>query len=199
MNHETVIDLIRHGQPVGGRRYRGQIDDPLSELGWEQMRRSVGDHAPWKRIVSSPLSRCRAFAEELSARHGLPLRIEERIKEVGFGAWEGHTGAELEQADPGVLTRFYHDPIGQRPIDAESLADFFGRVNEALDELLEAHRGEHILLITHAGVIRAALTRVMQSPLSAMYRLHVESASLTRIRADGKRPLTLLFHGGSLS
>ena len=34
----TRIDLIRHGEPVGGRRYRGQIDDPLSEKGWKQMR-----------------------------------------------------------------------------------------------------------------------------------------------------------------
>ena len=34
---DTVIDLIRHGEPVGGRRYRGHIDDPLSERGWQQM------------------------------------------------------------------------------------------------------------------------------------------------------------------
>ncbi|MCB1876318.1 MAG: alpha-ribazole phosphatase family protein [Chromatiales bacterium] len=199
MDTNTTIDLIRHGQPVGGRRYRGQIDDPLSDLGWQQMRAAVGDHCPWNRIISSPLSRCRAFAGELAERHSLPLQLEDRIKEVGFGGWEGQTGAQLESADPGVLTRFYHDPIGHRPEGAEPLEDFFGRVNQALDEVLEAHRGEHVLLVTHAGVIRAVLTRVMQAPLSAMYRLHVETASITRIRMDGKRPLTLLFHGGSLT
>ena len=41
----TTIDLIRHGEPVGGRKYRGQTDDPLSEKGWEQMWKAVGDYA----------------------------------------------------------------------------------------------------------------------------------------------------------
>jgi len=34
MHTTTTIDLLRHGEPVGGKRYRGQIDDPLSEKGW---------------------------------------------------------------------------------------------------------------------------------------------------------------------
>jgi len=40
----TTLDLMRHGEPVGGRRYRGQMDDPLSEKGWAQMRNAVGNH-----------------------------------------------------------------------------------------------------------------------------------------------------------
>jgi alpha-ribazole phosphatase/probable phosphoglycerate mutase len=93
----TTLDLMRHGEPVGGRRYRGQIDDPLSEKGWAQMHAAVGDAAPWTRIVSSPLLRCRAFAETLSDRHGLPLALDDRLKEVGFGDWEGKSAAEIEQ------------------------------------------------------------------------------------------------------
>ena len=42
---QTTIDLIRHGEPVGGRKYRGQTDDPLSEKGWAQMWAAVGDYA----------------------------------------------------------------------------------------------------------------------------------------------------------
>ena len=41
MSTETIIDLIRHGEPVGGQRLRGAQDDPLSALGWQQMRESV--------------------------------------------------------------------------------------------------------------------------------------------------------------
>ena len=102
----TTLDLMRHGEPVGGRRYRGQIDDPLSEKGWAQMRAAVGELAPWDRIVSSPLLRCRAFAEALASAHGLPLTLDERLKEVGFGAWEGKTAAEIEEDAPGTLARF---------------------------------------------------------------------------------------------
>ena len=50
----TVIDLLRHGEPLGGRRYRGQRDDPLSEQGWRQMRASVGGYREWQAVVSSP-------------------------------------------------------------------------------------------------------------------------------------------------
>ena len=83
----TLIDPIRHGLPVGGARYRGHaIDDPLSESGWQQMWDAVGDAAPWNRIVSSPLKRCRDFAEALGTRHGLPLELDDGLREVGFGS-----------------------------------------------------------------------------------------------------------------
>lgn len=190
----VTLDLMRHGEPVGGRRYRGQIDDPLSDAGWAQMRAAVGDAAPWRRIVSSPLARCRAFAESLAERHGLPLAFDERLKEVGFGAWEGRTAAEIEAAWPGSLARFKADPIGARPAGAEALAAFHARVAAALDELMAASAGEHVLLVGHAGVMRMALAWALQMPLANAYRVEVASASLTRLRFDAGRA-SLIFHG----
>jgi len=57
-----IVDLLRHGEPVGGRRYRGQTDDPLSDKGWKQMWTAVAGQQPWQVIVTSTLSRCREFA-----------------------------------------------------------------------------------------------------------------------------------------
>ena len=91
----TTVDLIRHGEPVGGRKYRGQIDDPLSEKGWAQMRNAVGDFCPWQCVISSALLRCAAFAQELAQRHALPLILDERLKEIGFGAWAIGGGAMI--------------------------------------------------------------------------------------------------------
>ena len=91
MNTPTTIDLIRHGEPVGGSKYRGQTDDPLSEKGWAQMRAALVGHQPWEVVVTSPLVRCRAFAEELAARLALPLEVDARLMEIGFGEWEGRT------------------------------------------------------------------------------------------------------------
>jgi len=91
----TTLDFLRHGEPVGGKRYCGQTDDPLSEKGWPQMCTVTAGARPWMAIVSSPLSRCRAFAEWLAGAAGLPLSIDERLAEVGFGVWEGRTAAEL--------------------------------------------------------------------------------------------------------
>lgn len=191
----TVVDLLRHGEPVGGRRYRGWIDDPLSERGWAQMWYAVSGETPWDSVVSSPLARCRAFAEALAERLGLELTVEPRFAEIRFGQWEGRSGDDLRGSDPDALRRFYHDPLGERPEGAEPAADFVGRVSGALDELLAARAGGHVLVVTHAGVIRAAITHALAAPPERLFRLHVDNATFTRLQATVERPLSLIFHG----
>ncbi len=192
----TTLDLIRHGEPEGGRRYRGDgIDDPLSEKGWRQMWEAVGDHAVWNRIVTSPLRRCREFAEALGERHSIPVAVEPRLREVGFGAWEGRPPAEIEHEDPGILDRFYSNPIRYRPTGAEPLDAFRARVGAAFDDLIAACPDEHLLIVAHAGVIRAVIAHILNTPPEAMYRMTVDNAGLTRIRTHPARPPSLLFHG----
>ncbi|BAV33318.1 phosphoglycerate kinase [Sulfuricaulis limicola] len=197
----TTLDLMRHGEPVGGRKYRGQQDDPLSEKGWAQMCQAVGDHCPWQAIVSSPLLRCADFARELAARHGLPLDMDDRLVELGFGAWEGRTADELTAEDPEVLVRFRRDPVAHAPPGAEPLARFRGRILEAWNTLLERHRGKQVLVIAHAGVIRMMVAQVLGIPLPYIFRLQVPSAGITRLRveSDGDDLFPqLLFHAGIL-
>ena len=197
----TTIDLMRHGEPVGGRRYRGQTDDPLSEKGWAQMRNVVGDHCPWQAVISSSLSRCADFARELAKRHQLPLDIDARLIELGFGAWEGRTPDELTAADPEILNRFRHDPVTHAPAGAETLTAFRDRVISAWDSLLEHHAGKHVLVVAHAGVIRMTVAHVLNVPLQHLFRLQVPNAGITRIRVEkhgGQLFPQLLFHGGNL-
>ncbi len=195
MSEQTVIDLLRHGEPVGGARYRGQLDDLLSERGWQQMWHAVSADTPWQTIISSPLSRCREFATRLSERLDLPLCIDERLKEVGFGEWEGCTRDMLERRDPEMVSNFYHDPINHRPTGAEPLDRFCHRVNEAIQEAIRLHPGSHILIVAHAGVIRSALIQTLGAPLGSMYRLSIPTASLSRIQIDNRRPPTVAFIG----
>jgi alpha-ribazole phosphatase len=197
----TTIDLIRHGEPVGGHKYRGQTDDPLSEKGWQQMRAAVADHRPWDAIVSSPLARCAAFARELSARHDLPLEIEPRLREIGFGIWEGHTAAEIMQSDSGAIARFWRDPVRHTPPGAEPLANFRERVSAAWSDLQTRHARRHVLVVCHGGVIRMAISQVLNMPLENLFRIQVPNASITRIRIDGEGEAALpnlVFHSANL-
>ncbi|MBF0256400.1 MAG: histidine phosphatase family protein, partial [Gammaproteobacteria bacterium] len=167
---DTVIDFIRHGEPEGGRRFRGHnIDDPLSQKGWQQLWSAVAEQAPWSRLISSPLLRCRAFAEALSQRHGLPLRIEADFREVGFGCWEGLSPDQVAREQSQAYAAFYADPLHQRPEGAEPLLAFSERVGTGLARLLRDHPGEHLLVVAHAGVIRAVLGQVLQAPPLAWY------------------------------
>jgi alpha-ribazole phosphatase len=200
-NVSTLFDLLRHGEPLGGRKYRGQIDDSLSEEGWRQMRAAVGDHCPWNVIFSSPLSRCAAFAQELAARHDIPLTLEKRFMELDFGEWEGHTATELLDRDPQLLTRFWQDPVHHAPPGGEALVAFQNRVIGAFDEALTRHEGRHVLLVCHAGVIRMLISHVLNMSLDRMYRIDVPNAGLSRIRVDANDagPLPrLVFHAGRL-
>lgn len=194
----TTVDLIRHGEPVGGRKYRGQIDDPLSEKGWEQMRKAVGDACSWDIIVSSPLLRCAAFAHELAQRHALPLSFDARLKEIGFGAWEGRTAEQLQREDAETFARFFDDPVAYRPAGAEALEEFRERVIGAWNELLAHHAGKRVLVIGHAGVIRMMMLHVLGMPLGNIFRIQVGNASITRLRIDACDAPRLIFHGGKL-
>lgn len=198
----TTIDLIRHGEPVGGRKYRGQTDDPLSEKGLQQMWDAVGDYHDWQHIVTSPLSRCHAFAQLLHEKWQIPLTQDARLKEVIFGEWEGKTPQQLKADNPDILHNFKLDPIGNRPHGAETLELFNKRVSQAWDAILKTYYGQHVLVVCHAGVIRMILSHVLGIPLSNVYRIQVASAAITRIAVEGEgaRALpTLLFLDGQLS
>jgi len=197
MDDLTVIDLLRHGEPAGGRRYRGQIDDPLSEQGWREMWHAVSAETPWQVVISSPLRRCSEFARQLSDRLSLPLHLDERLKEVGFGTWEGKTASQIRQEDTAILSRFYHDPVANRPDGAEPLSTFNQRIAQALDEAISNYRGKHLLIIAHAGVIRGLITQTLHAPADSMYRLSITTASLSRIQVENERPPTVLFVGRS--
>jgi broad specificity phosphatase PhoE len=183
---DTLIDFIRHGEPEGGRRFRGYgVDDPLSEKGWAQMWAAVPDAPPWTQIISSPLLRCRQFAEALAARCDIAVTLDDRLKEVGFGEWEGKTPALIQQLDAEAYAAFYRDPLQNRPAGAEPWDQFVARVSAALDEVNKNFSGQQVLVVTHAGVIRAVAAKVLDASARAAYRIGVDNASISRFRYDG--------------
>jgi alpha-ribazole phosphatase/probable phosphoglycerate mutase len=180
----TTLDFLRHGEPVGGKKYRGQTDDPLSEKGWAQMRAATVGEQPWSAIVSSPLSRCQDFANWLSETRGLPMQLDARLAEVGFGVWEGKTAEQLKQLDPDCISNFKRDPVANRPQGAEPLADFSARVVAAYEDMLQGYAGRHVLVVAHAGVIRMAICHALGLSPEQAYRINVGSAGMARIRIE---------------
>jgi len=190
VTNETLVDLIRHGEPEGGRRYRGNgTDDPLSASGWDQMHQALDGQHPWDEIVTSPLTRCRAFAEMLAQRHDLPLTVEPDLCEVSLGEWEGLSPSEVRERDPQAYDDFYRDPVSCRPPGAESLQDLISRVGRTYDNLVGKHVGQHLLLVVHAGVIRALIGRVLLAAPTRWYRVRIDYAGLMRIRHDRFGPV----------
>ncbi|NOR79540.1 MAG: phosphoglycerate mutase [Methyloprofundus sp.] len=174
----TYIDLLRHGEVKGGSCYRGITDDPLSTTGWAQMQNKIATQSHWDVIISSPLSRCHAFSEHLSAKLQLPLISATALQEINFGDWEGKTAAQI---NPQLLAQFYADPINFTAPNGEHFYDFQQRVLDAWQALLNTHKGQRILLITHAGVIRVILANILAIDTHHSFRLKIAHACLSRI------------------
>ncbi len=192
---ETKIDIIRHGEPEGGRRYRGHgVDDPLSKLGWQQMWDAVPEKAEWDHIVTSPLSRCHKFAEALADTLSIGFTVEDNLKEIGFGTWEGRTPDDIKANEGDALERFLKDPVNNRPEGAEPLDDFADRVWTVYESILENHPGEHVLVIAHAGVIRAITSKILGMALDDVYsRLKIDYAAIASTQVStGKDPVMIL-------
>ncbi len=191
----TQIDIIRHGEPEGGRRYRGSsIDDPLSQKGWQQMWHAVAEKNDWQHIVSSPLSRCVHFSEALADNLKIKFTIEDNLKEIGFGCWEGRTCEDIQENESEALEQFLLDPLNNRPAGAEPLNDFTERVWPVYESLAQQYAGKHILVVAHAGVIRAISSKILGMSLDDVYsNLKIEYAAIatTRIYA-GKKPVLVL-------
>jgi alpha-ribazole phosphatase/probable phosphoglycerate mutase len=193
----TTIDLIRHGEPQGGVLIRGWQDDPLSEQGWTQMREAVAEHRPWDQIVCSPLARCYDFARELEQSLDIPLSVDERLKELGFGQWEGRDPKRLYQESPEAVSNFWKNPVEFPPPDGEPMTLFQSRVESAWQDIQIYHQGHHVLLVGHGGVNRMIIGKVLGIPLSHLFRMEIPYAAISRICIEQGTP-RLVFLGGSL-
>lgn len=174
-----TVELLRHGD-TGQSGFRGQLDDALSVAGWEQMRAAVVD-GQWDVVVSSPLQRCAAFAQELAAQHELPLRLDARLSEYHFGDWQAVPLEQIAENDADALERFWSDPVAHPPPGAESLATFEARIRAALDAIARMPQ-RRVLVITHGGVIRLLHCLCQGRELKEMSSVEVPHASIHRLQ-----------------
>lgn len=188
------VDLLRHGAVDGPPVYRGLRNDRLGAEGLEQMRRAVVG-GQWDLIVSSPLARCRDFAQALAAEQGAGLQLEERFREMAFGSWEGRSAAEILKDDPASLQAFWSDPLANAPPEGESLAQMRARVERGWQALCDQQAGRRVLVITHGGVIRLILARLLGLPPERLHALAVPHAGLSRVRVFKDGNVLLDWHG----
>jgi len=197
LGQPTRLVLIRHGstEHSADRRFSGRNDLPLDPAGEAQVaalaRRapSLGHVAA---IFSSPLRRARQTADAVAAALRLPVSVTEDLAELDFGSWEGLTHAEVRERDPDELAAWYASPDVATP-GGESLTALTRRVRRARNAVIAAHPGQVVAVVTHVSPIKALVRLALDAPPSSVYRLHLDTASVSVLDyfADGASSLRL--------
>src|SRR5262249_3063553 len=166
------------------RRFQGQLDVPLSDLGRQQAR-ALGEalrRRPPAAIYASPMQRARDTAEIAGAALGIAVTTVEDLRELSLGEWEGRTVEEIQALPGDPYARWVRDPVGALPPGGEPLADVQRRVVAAIADIGARHpNGDHVLVVCHGGVISAYLAHWLGLPLSAIWRLTVSNGSLSEV------------------
>ena len=187
----TTTLLLRHGQtPLSAeRRFAGRGDIGLTDAGLEQAAAAAAALARRGGIdlvVTSPLLRAQQTARAVAGAAGVPLSVDEDLVETDFGSWEGMTFAEVMARWPDEIAAWMTD-ADVAPPAGESYAAVAVRVNDALDRLLAAHQGRTVVVVSHVTPIKSIVCRALLAPAAALFRFHLDVASLSEAAwfADG--------------
>lgn len=161
---EDVVTLVvwRHGQTDYNteRRFQGQSDVPLNEVGRQQAAEAAGYLAALgpSAIFSSDLSRASATAAPLAQLTGLPVQFDKDLRERSGGLWEGLTETEIRE-------RFPVERATWTPPDGESASVVADRASAALERIADSMPGGSLAVVVgHGAALGLAIARLLDVP-----------------------------------
>ncbi|HET6321857.1 MAG TPA: histidine phosphatase family protein [Hyphomicrobium sp.] len=191
MRAGVTIYFIRHGETDWNAeaRYQGQADIPMNATGRAQAQRNgevlrgLLPAIARCRFIASPLSRARATMEIVRNAMGLAPQaydLDDRLKEINYGAWQGVFAADLPAVDAEGLAARTKDTFHWRPRGGESYADLTARAVEWLGEI-----EEDTVVAAHGGISRVLRGHLYGIETAAVPDLPVPQDRVLVLRRDG--------------
>ncbi|MDX6207075.1 MAG: ribonuclease / adenosylcobalamin/alpha-ribazole phosphatase [Frankiales bacterium] len=193
----TTLVLLRHGETRMSveKRFSGPTSEPLTARG-EAMaeaaaaRLAARRSSPIEAIVCSPVARAVATAAPVAAALDLDVIVDDGLREVDFGDWDGYTFAEVQAKWPAEMAAWLSD-ADVAPPHGESMAGCGRRVRQSRDRILAAHPGRTVLVVSHVTPIKTLVRIALDAPVAALFRMHLDLASLSEIAWYADGPATL--------
>jgi broad specificity phosphatase PhoE len=179
-----TLYLVRHGNTSQSSEgvFCGDLDPPLTERGKSEADRVAGALKPLglSAIYCSPKLRARMTAEPIARACGLEPVIDEGLREIAYGSWEGRKETEIAKSEKEAFDAWTADPALVSPPGGESAFDIAAR---ALPVILRARRENGsggVLLVSHKATVRVIVCALLGMPLGR-FRTHVAcpTASIT--------------------
>jgi alpha-ribazole phosphatase len=214
-----ILTLMRH-PPTNAESETciGQTNVELSPEGRTALIPLAGEVCRLRpnQILCSDLKRCQLLAEAIAARLGLLAESDPIWRELSFGTWENRTWSDIQAREPQALSEWMANFDMVAPPAGESFQQLQARVLKGIESKILCDTGEmpvrsemntgrrampHCLVVTHAGVIRAAVSAFSDLPLRKAFELAVPYGSHTSFRRRGNRwsPLDIVAGRRSLS
>ena len=171
----TRLWLVRHGQTDWNLtgRWQGQAPDApgLNETGYAQALALYEQLKEIKisAIYSSDLLRARQTAELIAEPLGLPVTLEPRLREINLGVWEGMPSEEIKANFPKELASRARNPFHERAPNGESPREVAERVFMAINEIVNKHRDEFVLIVAHGISLAVIICQAEGFPMKDVY------------------------------
>lgn len=185
------LRLLRHGETDinAAGRLQGATDSLLTPLGRRQAHEMGVASLAWrpKAIYSSPLTRARDVASQISGLTGLPVIVEPRITEMNMGALEGVTIQEMREGWPELYQGWRRDASSVTMPDGESLGDVQQRAMAAFADMDSCHDADDtVIAVTHNFTIRCIVAAVIGLPLANINHMDLSLGSCTCINTGSR-------------
>lgn len=150
--------FVRHGQTALSRAqtFCGALDPPLSEAGFamaEALGARYGEER-WEAIVASPMLRARQTAQPTARVRGVPVLLDEGLREIAYGEWEGLTEAEVSRRAPEAYRAWADNPGRHAPPGGENAYQIAERALAAVERIRARHRDGKVLVVSHKATLR---------------------------------------------
>jgi len=183
------VVLVRHGATDWNLQGRCQSssDRALSEAGERQAEEVAANLSQEKlsAVYSSGLIRARRTAQFISRPHGLPVRIENDVRELDHGALEGLTFNEIKEQYPDFIQRWRTEPAELQVPGGERLIDVQRRAWEGLNRIVDRHEEhETVVVVSHNFPILGIICHVTGTHLNSYRSFHLEPCGHTRLQLD---------------
>ena len=187
------VVLLRHGDTrlSAERRFSGvgSGDPGLSAVGLDQARRAAGSAVlrgcPFTEVLTSPMTRCQETAEIVADALGVSVRVDRDLREMNFGLWEEMTFDEVQERYPEDLSRWKQSSSAAPTGSSETFAAVLERMGAVAERLASRYAGASVVAVTHITPIKAMVADALGAPPSALFRMELSSACLSRISYTG--------------
>ena len=187
-----MIIFLRHAQAENNtkRILAGRTKGVhLTNTGIEQAERMAKYLEPLdiSAIYSSPIERASQTAEIVAKSKSLGCELDDRLVEIDMGKFTHMNYEDMFAKYGNIFLKFYdNDPVIAEH-EVETFPEVQRRVLDMVNYIVEKHKNENVILVTHMDPIKSMLAKVMDLRPKTLFELVIENASLTIINEqDGK-------------